>query len=694
MNMRSRNLFDWNILLLLLVPLLLHQGSLNSQTKKYWIFLKDKGPLASVVTTKYHSPNVEDLALLGLTERAIKRRSKMHPGEGLIDIADLPLHPPYLVDLRAMGIRVLRTSKWLNAVSVELSDDQIDNVSKLPFVQRLKPVAKFLRKEPPAKKLPPQPASLEGSAHVFDYGSSLTQLELIRIPDLHDMNITGGGVLVGMLDTGYRWRDHEALMNLNVIAEYDFINEDSVTADEPQDSLGQDGHGTGTLSLVGAFKEGQLIGGAFGADFLLGKTEVEPAVAPPETKIEEDFWVAGIEWMEGQGVDVVNSSVGYFDFDPPGEGGPDYTFADLDGQTAVTTRAANIAASKGVVVVVAAGNKSTDKFWPWIYTPADATGALAVGAVSASGSIASFSSRGPTADGRKKPDVVAMGVDTRVASFSKDLSTYNNIFTGTSASAPLAASAAALLLSTRPELTPPQVFDALRNTADRAEFPDNTFGWGLIKATDALQYPTLRVQNLVNIVEIFLASANGIVDGSPTLFHADEDQLMFTALPMTLRSPSQNTTRGVYAASVPPRVESSVILFYIQASDSVNGVFTIPPDAPASTFSFLDGEGVLFPPHGEPVLIPSAFQLFQNFPNPFNQGTIIRYDLAEPRVVSLKVYDVLGQLVSIPPLVPGELQPAGKYEVRFDNPGLATGVYFYKLRAGEINQTKKMLLIR
>ena len=687
--MRSRNLFDGNIWLLLLVPLLLHQGSLNSQTKKYWIFLKDKGPLASVVTTKYHSPNVEDLALLGLTERAIKRRSKMHPGDGLIDIADLPLHPPYLADLRAMGILVLRTSKWLNAVSVELSDDQIDNVSQLPFVQHLKPVAKFLRKEPPAKKLPPQLLSLEGSAHVFDYGPSLTQLELIRIPDLHDMNITGGGVLVGMLDTGFRWRDHEALMNLNVIAEYDFINEDSVTADEPQEGLSQDGHGTGTLSLVGAFKEGQLIGGAFGADFLLGKTEV----VLTETTIEEDNWVAGIEWMEARGVDVVNSSLGYFDFDPVGEGGPDYTFADLDGQTAVTTRAANIAASQGVVVVVSAGNNNANSYWPWINTPADATGALAIGAVSAGGSIASFSSRGPTADGRTKPDVVAMGVGTRVASFLKDSSTYN-FFSGTSASAPLAASAAALLLSARSELTPSQVIDALRNTADRAEFPDNTFGWGLINAADALQYPTLRVQNLVNIVEIFLSSANGIADGSPTLFHAKKNQPMFTALPMTLRNPSQNTTRGVYTASVPPRVESSIILFYIQASDSVNGTFTIPPDAPTSTFSFLDGKGILSPPHGEPVLIPSAFQVFQNFPNPFNQGTIIQYDLPEPRVVTLKVYDVLGQLVSTPPLVAGELQPAGRYEVRFDNRGLATGVYFYTLRAGEIKQTKKMLLIR
>ncbi|MFQ5797358.1 MAG: S8 family serine peptidase [Bacteroidota bacterium] len=687
--MRFRNLFNLNIWPLLLVYFLLPSGILQSQTHKYWIFLKDKDPDRSSFIARKYSLNPEDLSVLGLTERAIERRLKTHPDGAVIDVTDIPLHTPYLAALRQLGIRTLRRSKWLNAVSAELSREQINDVLHLPFVQEVRPVAAFLRKEPVVQKSTPQVLTREATAHVFDYGPSLTQLELIRIPELHDMGITGAGVLIGMLDTGFRWKDHEALMNIKVTAEHDFINNDSVTANEgTQDRSDQDSHGTRTLSLVGGFKEGQLVGGAFGADFLLGKTEY----VPTETKIEEDYWVAGIEWMEGQGVDVVNSSLGYFDFDPDGPGGPDYAFADLDGQTAVTTQAANIAASKGVVVVVSAGNNNGDKYWPWINTPADAPGVLAVGAVSASGTIAGFSSRGPTADGRTKPEVVTMGVGTRAASFSEDSSTYNSFFTGTSASAPLATCAAALLLSARPELTPTQVFDALRNTADRAGNPDNTFGWGLVNAAGALQYPTLKVDNLINNIEIFLASASGIVQGSPTLYFARGDEPSFTALSMELSRPYRNTTRGVYSANIQPEQEGNVLRFYIEASDSALGTFTIPSLAPVLTFSFVEGETILFPPYKKAVLIPVTFKLYQNYPNPFNQGTVIRYDLPEPRVVSLEVYSVVGQLVGR--LVDGLEQAAGEYQIRFSNLSLASGVYFYALRAGEFTDVKKMILIK
>lgn len=686
--MRFRSLFNLNIWPLLLVYFLLPSGILQSQTHKYWIFLKDKGPDRSSFIARKYSLNPEDLSVLGLTERAIERRLKMHPDGAVIDVTDIPLHTPHLAALRQLGIRTLRRSKWLNAVSAELSREQVNDVMRLPFVHEVRPVAAFLRKEPVVQKSTPQVLTPEATAHVFDYGPSLTQLELIRIPELHDMGITGAGVLIGMLDTGFRWKDHEALMNIKVTAEHDFINNDSVTAnEEPQDNQGQDSHGTSTLSLVGAFKEGQLIGGAFGADFLLGKTEY----LPTETKIEEDYWVAGIEWMEGQGVDVVNSSLGYFDFDPDGPGGPDYLFADLDGQTAVTTQAANIAASKGVVVVVSVGNNNGSKYWPWINTPADAPGVLAVGAVSASGKIAGFSSRGPTADGRTKPDVVTMGVGTRAANFLKDSSTYIG-FSGTSASAPLATCAAALLLSARPELTPPQVFDALRNTAERAANPDITFGWGLVNAAGALQYPTLKVDNLINNIEIFLASASGIVQGSPTLYFARGEEPTFTALPMALSRPYRNTTRGVYSANIQPEQEGNVLRFYIEASDSALGTFTIPSLAPMLTFSFVEGETILFPPYKKAMLIPVTFELYQNYPNPFNQGTIIRYDLTEPGEVTLKVHDVLGQLVAT--LIDGQLQAAGEYQIRFSNLSLASGVYFYALRTGEFTDVKKMILIK
>lgn len=671
---------------LALIFSLLHPCLLLSQTHKYWIFLNDKGLDAPALLNKIDAANPRDLSFLGLTERAIARRWKMHPDGNPIDLSDVPIHRPYLQVLSSIGIHPLRTSKWLNAVSAELSSDQAENVRRLPFVEEVRPVAVFLRKEPydgPPAQLPTQLVP----HHAHDYGPSLTQLDLIRIPELHDLGITGEGVLVGMLDTGFRWKTHEALMNIRVVSEYDFISGDSVTADEPQDSVRQDGHGTATLSLVGGFKEAKLIGGAFGADFLLARTEY----VPTETKVEEDNWVAGMEWMESRGADVVNSSLGYFDFDPEGPGGPDYIFSDLDGKTAVTTRAANAAFSKGVIVCVSAGNNNRFSYWPYINMPADAFGALAVGAVSADGTIASFSSRGPTADGRVKPDIVAMGVSTRAAALTTTVSGDSSIYTffsGTSASAPLATSAAALLLSARPELTPSQVFDALRNTADRATDPDNAYGWGLVNAVDALQYPTLTVDNVENRIELFLASPGGIAPGSPTLYFKREGESTFTAQPMELTRSFQSTTRGLYAADIPIRPQFTPIRFYVQLTDSVSGPTTIPVQAPLLTFAFNDGVGTLSPP----VIIPAEFRLYQNFPNPFNQGTFIRYDLEEPRTVTLEVFNILGQRVAT--LVSGVFQAAGRYEVRLNDSNLASGVYFYTLQAGDLAQTRKMVLIR
>ncbi|MEE9225219.1 MAG: S8/S53 family peptidase [Bacteroidota bacterium] len=683
--MRFRSLFNLNIWPLLLVYFLLPSAILQSQTHKYWIFLKDKGPDRSSFIARKYSLNPEDLSLLGLTERAIERRSKMQPVDGVIDAADIPLHEPYLAALRQLGIRTLRRSKWLNAVSAELSREQINDVLHLPFVQEVSPVAVFLRREPALEKSGPQSLTHEATTHVFDYGPSLTQLELIRIPELHDMGITGAGVLIGMLDTGFRWRDHEALMNIEVIAEYDFINSDSVTANEAtQDSSDQDSHGTRTLSLVGGFKEGQLVGGAFGADFLLGKTEY----VPTETKMEEDYWVAGIEWMEGQGVDVVSSSLGYSIFDD--RTGYRWENGDFDGRTTKVAQAAAVATRKGVLVVTAMGNEGNGNgVIGTMLSPADADSILSIGAISTSGSLASFSSTGPTNDGRIKPDVVALGVS--VYSATASTAGYTSV-NGTSFSTPLVTGAAALVLSARPELTPIQIGDALRSTADRAGAPDNFHGWGLINTVDALQYPTLKVDNLINNIEIFLASASGIVQGSPTLYFARGEEPTFTGLPMALSRPYRNTTRGVYSANIQPEQGGNVLRFYIEASDSVLGTFTIPSLAPVLTFSFVEGETILFPPYKKAMLIPVTFKLYQNYPNPFNQGTIIRYDLTEPGEVTLKVHDVLGQLVAT--LIDGQLQAAGEYQIRFSNLSLASGVYFYALRTGEFTDVKKMILIK
>jgi subtilisin family serine protease len=200
----------------------------------------------------------------------------------------------------------------------------------------------------------------------------------------------------------------------------------------------------------------------------LGKTENSRFEQP----IEEDYWVAAIEWAESLGAEVVSSSLGYTDW---------YTFEDLDGETAVTTRAANRATSLGVVVVNAAGNERDDP-WGHIITPADGFDVIAVGAVDRTGILSWFSSPGPSADGRIKPDVCAMGVNNWLAANSPDGTDIYRNGSGTSFATPLVAGTIALILEIHRDWTPAQVREALTKSADRSLSPNNDYGWGIINA--------------------------------------------------------------------------------------------------------------------------------------------------------------------------------------------------------------------
>lgn len=274
-----------------------------------------------------------------------------------------------------------------------------------------------------------------------------------------------------MLDTGFR-KSHQAFRNARLLAEWDFVNGDGdVQQDLSDPNDYSDAHGTGTWSVLGGFSPGQLFGPAYGADFLLAKTETTSFERP----IEEDYWVAGIEWAESLGAEVISSSLGYTDW---------YTFADMDGRTAVTTRAADRAVSLGVVVVNAAGNER-DEPWGHIIAPADGFGVVAVGAVNAGGRIAPFSSPGPTFDGRTKPEVCALGVDDWMAANGADGSDTYGRASGTSFATPLVAGAVALILEAHRDWTPRRVRSALLGTAERNLRPDNNYGWGIIDATSA-----------------------------------------------------------------------------------------------------------------------------------------------------------------------------------------------------------------
>lgn len=549
----------YRIVISLLAIFVFVSTNTHAAGSKYWIFFRDKG-----------SPS--EHVLPQIKEKSLERRSKALQKSALTDDYDLNVYHPYIEALMALDIVPIRTSNWLNGVSARLSETQIELVNRLDFVTEIRPVARYIRKQTDG----PLNKSIARSTATYDaastYGFSYTQNQLMRVPEIHDMGINGSGVVIGLLDSGFNYKFHEAFSHLSVIAEYDFVNDDSVTANEVEDNdaASQHSHGTKVLSAIAGYREQELIGPAYGASYLLAKTEDVRS----ETVVEEDNWVAGIEWMERLGADIVSSSLGYNDW---------YTYEDMDGETAITTVAADIAFSKGIVVVNSLGNEG-NKSWRYMIAPADARGVIGVGSVDQNGELSAFSSFGPTYDGRIKPDVVAMGTGVYVVSPSTtNQYTYSN---GTSLACPLVAGVAGLILSAHPDYTASQVMSLLKNTSSQASSPDNSYGWGIVNAYNAL--------------------------------------------------------------------------------------FSEDPD------------------------LPDEFILYENYPNPFNNGTTIQYRLMNGGEISLKIYNILGQLVRT---LRDGYQPAGTYRIRWDgtnssNIRASSGIYLYILQHSDATEIRKMTFLK
>ncbi len=651
----------------------------QEQREKYWIYFIGKD-------VSLLSKSSVDAQAIGITDRALWRRAKVH--QEILTEEDLPVSQSYLNTLKGAGIAIENTSRWFNAAAAYLTDDQVQLLSSFAFIKEIEPVRIFKRKELPKVESSLFKITEPQLGQKYSYGQSFAQMDMIKAVGVHNIGVSGRGTLVGMLDTGFRWKEHEAMQNMKVIGEYDFIQKDSSTANDANDASNQDSHGTSTMSLVGGYKEGELVSPAFNAFFILGKTEY----VPTETNVEEDNWVAAIEWMEMNGVDVVSSSLGYSEFDT---GQKSYVYADMNGQTATTTKAAVIAARKGVVVVNAMGNEAASA-WHFLTSPADADSILSVGAVNGAGNYASFSSVGPTSDGRTKPDVVAHGVGTYCAVPPGKVALYTSSSQGTSLATPLVAGVAAQVLSAQPELTPVQVRDALRNTASNAASSNNTIGWGIINAYKAVLYNGMVISTDPEIsltidsnysIGIFVVSPNAVYHDSVKLFYSTNNGASFSSISMTRGEIVDSATNSArYSAAIPGITSSTEVKFYISAKD-IFTTRTSPYNAPANLFSTKQtttGVGTIPP-------LPTTFALKQNYPNPFNPTTTITFDLPFSDVVSLKVYDVLGKEVAT--LVNGFRQRRTHF-IPFDGSYLASGVYFYRLQTTFFSRTKRMMLVK
>ena len=413
-------------------------GALSAAEKPYWVFL-EKDPTSATVQL---TPRAE--------QRVLQRGSGEAPGNEAVSEAQL-------AQLRNAGYHIRHASRFLNAVSVSIENErQLTQLQNFSFIKATTPVAH--RPMNLDESISPTP-SLERSAS-DTYGHALGQNQMLNIPAIHDLGYTGSGVLVGVFDTGFL-TDHEAFDELDIQAQYDFIDHEVDAS-----GLGHE-HGSNVLSVLGGYSPGDLIGPAYKASFLLARTED----SANEFRSEEDNWVAALEWADSLGVDVINSSLTYFDeFDDPSE---NYPASALDGQTTIVARAANIAAARGILVVNSAGNEGpgVSSLWP----PADSPHVLAVGSVNAWEEFSLFSGQGPTYDGRIKPDVVAQGSGVYMAKVVSGYK-YGN---GTSFSTPLIAGLAALLLQARPYLKPDSIISIFHSFGNNSATPDNRVGWGI-----------------------------------------------------------------------------------------------------------------------------------------------------------------------------------------------------------------------
>ncbi len=629
-----------------------------------WIFFNDKGSEADSYLLKPGSV---------VSEKSLQRRSKVFTSYALLENTDLPVSASYIKQVQSAGFKLKQKSKWFNGVSGYASVSVLNVISTLPFVKQIDLVACLPKNYEKTESdftidVSKSIQNKIQSPNLLDYGNSSSQVQQINVHEVHNLGYTGQGVTVCVMDAGFNRLTHEVFSTMNIIAAYDFVNNDPGVGDSTD--MGGGSHGTQTLSAIGGFKEGKLVGPAFGANFILAKTENTDS----ETPIEEDNWIAALEWADSIGVDVTSTSLGYFGYDAPFVG---YTWENMDGNTARITIAADLAVKKGIVVVNSAGNEGFNSTHNTLAAPSDGDSVIAVGSVTSSGTRSSFSSVGNTVDGRIKPDIMAMGSSVTLASPIND--TRYSTASGTSFSCPLAAGVAALILNAKPDLTPIQVRDALRNSASRNQNPDREYGWGIINALNAIN-STIPVELVSFNAEI---SNNMVILSWETSTETNSDGF---AIERARENSSFSEIGFVDAAGNSTSVNS--YKFVDELFISGKYFYRLKQVNFDGTFEFSSEIEVK-------IKNPEGYVLSQNFPNPFNPSTKVKYSVPFSSKVNLVLYDVLGN--EIKQIFEGEVE-AGNYEATvnaddFVHP-LSSGIYFLQLKTKGFQKSIKITLAK
>lgn len=446
-----------------------------------------------------------------LSQRAIDRRTKQYIA---IQENDIPVDTTYIRIVLNTGVTLLNRSKWFNAVVVKTVDTNIiTTIRNFPFVVGAKPVGKIKWTFNDASPLPPSfKTNHANAANSLDYGPAYNQIDMIGGICLHDNGYTGEGMQIAVIDAGF--------INADTLHVFDSINLSGRVlgtrnfAYTDPSVYKYDSHGTAVLSTMAGNWPGQLVGTAPASSYYLLLSEQGGS----EYAVEEDNWVAAAEYADSAGADVINTSLGYNTFDYSPE---NYTYADMNGHTAHITIAADIAVSKGMIVVCGAGNEGGGS-WQHITAPADADSIIAVGAVDGNRNYVYFSSIGPTYDGRVKPDVCAQGSGTIIAASNGAITAGN----GTSFAAPIIAGMAACLWQANPTKRNTEVIDAIKKSSSLYYNPNNQLGYGipnfciassLLKGTDPKYF---QEDSLVSLTP---SPFSNIIDG---IFYAATTEVL------------------------------------------------------------------------------------------------------------------------------------------------------------------------
>lgn len=640
-------------LLMLLTGNLVSGNDHKDESKFYWIFFTDKNISAVNLT--------ESMLTDVLSRESIRKKRDMGYSWHK---SDLPVHSAYIAALKDRGIKIRRQSRWFNAVTAALTPGQLEQISILPFVKNIQPVGRFKLKPEIISEIPVSKKHTQS-----DYGESFAQNELIGIPAMHSRGMDGSGIRIALFDTGFRWT-HQALSHVNIIAARDFVENDG-------DVTGEYGytHGTQVLAILAGYDPGYLIGPAWNAEYILGKTEDIWS----EKHVEEDNWVAAAEWADSLGADIISTSVGYNIFD---SGEESYTYEDMDGNTAIITRGADMAVKKGMVVIASAGNEGTNS-WEHIIAPADGDSVLAIGGTNSKGQVWDSSSRGPSADGRIKPDLMAQAKDVlSVSSIVNDK--YVNV-TGTSFSSPLAAGAAALVLQLLPGITPMQLADTLKRTATRSAKPDNVYGYGLINLQKLLEY----VENTqsVEISEFKVTAQKG-----RNTINWISDREIFNKYWILERKKQDGQPEKI--AEIPGwhLREQSYSYSWSDSEIEEQQLYQYK-----LYNQFADNTVILRDSATVNSVAAGKIGLVSGFPNPFNHQTLFFIESDRAALVDLKITDIYGRTVKTF-LKKHTIQP-GFHPVYWSGENasggvVSSGVYFAVLINNDKLKTLKLIFLK